>query len=275
MAVRADLIFDIGVCNGDDSAYYLHKGYRVIGVEANPLLLPRLRERFAQEIRDGRYELLGVGIAQADGEAKFWVCDDRPAWSSFDRSIASRNGCRHHSQTIPTRRFRSVVERFGTPTYCKIDIEGNDSLCLEDMSETTKPRYLSIEHIQEERDQQIQLLEDLGYTRFKIISQLTLRQPGIGLISFKARLPAWLNLQFLRVESRVMRHRSDGSWRFPRGSSGPFGENTPGEWVSAEEARELIEIINRSEHDVGWHDIHAWLQDAAEGLLAMTNCRPR
>jgi hypothetical protein len=47
-------------------------------VEANPLLIEPLRRRFEAEIGDGRYELLGVGIAAEPGEAPFWVCDDHP-----------------------------------------------------------------------------------------------------------------------------------------------------------------------------------------------------
>ncbi|MFP5330481.1 MAG: hypothetical protein ACLGHC_10170, partial [Alphaproteobacteria bacterium] len=98
MPAQPDLIFDLGVCNGDDSAYYLYKDYRVVGIEANPLLIPALRRRFEREIRQGRYELLQVGIAEREGEAEFWVCDDHPEWSSFDRSIASRAATRHHRE---------------------------------------------------------------------------------------------------------------------------------------------------------------------------------
>jgi FkbM family methyltransferase len=258
MRARSDLILDIGVCNGDDSAYYLHKGYRVVGLEANPMLLPRLRDRFAQEIHAGRYHLLGLGISEAEGEAEFWVCDDRPEWSSFDRTVASRNGSRHHSETVPTCRFLSVIEKFGIPVYCKIDIEGNDNLCLKDMPRNPKPKFLSIEHIR--HDRQIELLKDLGYNRFKIVSQLTLRPPIRALALLKTRLPLWFHKQFLRVESRLARHGFDGQWRFPRGSSGPFGENTPGKWLNAEEAVELLRIIDTVEDAVDWHDIHAWCE---------------
>lgn len=41
------LIIDVGGNNGDDTAFYLHRGYRVVMVEANPLLAEHLRGRFA------------------------------------------------------------------------------------------------------------------------------------------------------------------------------------------------------------------------------------
>ncbi|HUG45529.1 MAG TPA: hypothetical protein VMK31_03330, partial [Sphingomicrobium sp.] len=67
LRARPDLIFDIGVCNGDDSAYYLHKGYSVVGVEASPLMIPLLERRFRSEIEEGRYELMPMAIAQSEG----------------------------------------------------------------------------------------------------------------------------------------------------------------------------------------------------------------
>lgn len=48
------IVFDVGMNNGDDSAYYLSKGYRVIAVEANPALVEKARIRFAREIATGR-----------------------------------------------------------------------------------------------------------------------------------------------------------------------------------------------------------------------------
>ena len=32
-----ELIYDVGMHNGDDTAYYLHRGFRVIAVEASAL----------------------------------------------------------------------------------------------------------------------------------------------------------------------------------------------------------------------------------------------
>lgn len=254
MTIRPDLIFDIGVCNGDDSAYYLHKGFSVVGVEASPLLVPKLERRFAAEIRDGRYRLVTVGIAEREGEADFWICDDLPEWSSFDRSIASRNGSRHHAVKVETRRFGSLLETFGTPHYCKIDIEGNDNFCLEDMTREAKPRFVSVEAIR--GDEQLRLLHQLGYSRFKIISQRTLRQPAKWLSRLKAPLPRPARWFLTTAEARLARRRSDGAWRFPRGSSGPFGEDTAGKWLTFEQALELEKALPADDLS-DWFDIHA------------------
>ena len=41
-----DLIYDVGMHDGDDTAYYLDKGFQVVAVEANPVLVQSGRERF-------------------------------------------------------------------------------------------------------------------------------------------------------------------------------------------------------------------------------------
>ena len=48
------VIYDFGMNNGDDVAYYLLKGHRVVGVEANSDLCAEVEERFAREIETGR-----------------------------------------------------------------------------------------------------------------------------------------------------------------------------------------------------------------------------
>ena len=109
------LIFDIGANNGDNSAYYLRRGFRVVAVEANTAMVEVLRNRFSNELRSGLFELLPCGIAAEGGQFDFWVCDDNPDWSSFDRSTASRNGARHHKQSVKTRTFASIVRESEVP----------------------------------------------------------------------------------------------------------------------------------------------------------------
>ena len=200
--------------------------------------------------------LLPIGIAKAAGEAEFWVCDDQPKWSSFDRSIASRNGARHHPVTVRTRRFGSVMEQFGSAAYCKIDIEGNDDLCLEDLTPATRPAFLSVEL--NEGDRQLARLTELGYAQFKIISQRTFRQAGAQGDTVRALLPDPVRRVVRGIEARVASHSPDPTWRFARGSSGPFGEDTHGEWRSLDEALGIWTRIAEGGADLSeWHDIHA------------------
>src|SRR5690349_19203406 len=136
---EGDLIYDVGMNDGTDSAYYLRRGFKVVAVEANPLLVEEARQRFDAEVAEERFEAVNVGIADSEGEADFWVCDDWTAWSSFDREVAARNGNRHHSIRVKLQLMADVFREHGMPTYCKVDIEGHDKYCLVDMSKEWHP----------------------------------------------------------------------------------------------------------------------------------------
>src|SRR6185312_7371196 len=103
--------------NGDDTAHYLRSGFRVIAIEAHPKLAASAAERFANEIKSGQLAILNIGITAEEGELPFWICERFSEWSSFDRTIASRDGSPHHQILIPSKRFRTVLNEFGIPYY--------------------------------------------------------------------------------------------------------------------------------------------------------------
>jgi FkbM family methyltransferase len=259
--VEDRLVYDVGVNDGRDSAYYLHKGYRVVGIEAHPLLAEQLRRRFAAEIAEGSYTLLDVGIAEQEGEAEFWICDSISEWSSFHREIAARQGSPHHSVSVRTRPFSDILTEYGVPYYCKVDIEGNDRLCLAALSVDRKPQYLSIEMSHSQGGEDLELLKDLGYTRFKLVSQRSWAQPIGVLLYATSRLPQKMRRYVLSAERRLKGVPSDGSWHFQTGSSGPFAEQTPGPWRGFSHVYEVWQRL----HDLtdgrstlgNWFDIHA------------------
>jgi hypothetical protein len=68
----------------------------------------------------------------------------------------------------PCRRFASVLEQFGVPYYLKVDIEGNDILCLQDLNPQRLPKFVSMESASPDL---ITLMAGRGFKRFKAISQ--------------------------------------------------------------------------------------------------------
>jgi FkbM family methyltransferase len=66
------LVYDVGMFNGDDTAYYLKKGFRVVGIEANPHLIPKLTERFVAEIEQKQLVIENVAVARVDGDVHRW-----------------------------------------------------------------------------------------------------------------------------------------------------------------------------------------------------------
>ncbi len=273
-------IFDLGMNNGDDTAFYLSRGYKVVAVEAGPNLVESGRRRFSKELELGQLQILNVGISEQDGFGEFWVCDEKPQFSSFSRESAARDSF-HHPIRVPTLRPASLFKRFGVPLYLKIDIEGNEQICLVDLARFEPPQYISLEchHFGDQGEQGFLLLDklhDLGYLRFKLINQYTfcaMSRPShfsLTLDSIARRLVGqpplnritgsyWLARHFI-VRTKLQ-HRF--GWQFPMGSSGVWGEDTDGEWVTHEKAKRLYshyhQLYRNSPTNLFWCDWHAAL----------------
>ena len=257
------LVYDVGAHRGEDTAYYLHQGFRVVGVEANPSMADHLRNRFASEIASGALALLQVGVAETEGELDFWICDAVTEWSSFDARKAPSGGKTSRPVKVRTLPFAQILARHGVPFYCKIDIEGNDRLCIEGISPEDKPPYVSVEMGLSNGDRDLSLLRALGYSRFKIISQRTFGPPRSALQHVLSRLPARFWLPLKRMEGAAFGRQRDGDWKFPYGSSGTFGAKLPGRWLSYDRAiagwrmlRGVHERVKSRRLDE-WYDIHA------------------
>ncbi|HWB13962.1 MAG TPA: FkbM family methyltransferase [Pirellulales bacterium] len=290
---QSDLIYDVGMNNGDDTAFYLERGYRVVGIEADPVLAGSCAERFSSALSDGRLEIVNVAVAPTEGRQTFYVCEGKSEWSSFDISIASKFGRKCHAIEVECRRFGDILGQYGVPYYLKVDIEGCDRVCLDAITREEAPPYLSVE-ISGVDD--LSVLRGLGYQRFKIIRQNDHRQlrfedfctiacclkvqlekarrlrSVVGACA-NVKRPIALAVRGARgfFQRRAASEDSGGAAgaRFPAGSSGPFAEETDGEWQSFEEAALCWLGFQRlGKHRFGpvgsqfWFDVHAALESA-------------
>jgi FkbM family methyltransferase len=277
--MEPDLIFDIGSHNGDDTCYYLRKGFRVVAVDANPLLTGAMGRRFEAEVAQGRLEVLNLGIAAEEGIFSFWINEVQDTWSSFDRLMAGFNGTPCREVKVPCIRLATLMERYGVPFYLKIDIEGYDYLCIEQLDPSHLPGYVSAELLLHGRDEHgiLGKLAAAGYRRFKLINQVTYtssrpifeREIALrGLRKAIRRVPALRQL-IRRLPDRLRPKKQDFdvfpekfAYPFKEGSSGPFGEDTHGRWLSAHEMTVLVRRVQRSFEKAGalsdcWYDVHA------------------
>jgi FkbM family methyltransferase len=219
-----DVIYDVGFHRGEDTVYYLRKGYRVVAFEAHPELVDAARRRFAAEIADGRLHIVpGAITAQPHDSVTFYVHSRLSAWSTTELHRAERNEVMGGSVpvTVPAVDFAACLRDYGVPHYLKIDIEAADMLCLEalgDIHSEQRPQYVSIEAEAETWSgvvRQFGVLERLGYSRFAIVQQ--------GNIGGRVGRIATLDGQSL-------------PYRFEMFSSGPFGEDLAGPWMDKREA---------------------------------------
>jgi FkbM family methyltransferase len=232
-------IVDVGAHKGDDSEFYLAKGFSVVGVEANPVLADILRKRFAEPIRAGRYELIEAAVAAHDGDVEFFVNLDKDDWSSTDPVFGTRDGTRFRSIRVPAFRFDALLSRLQNVYYIKCDIEGGDIEVLRGLhASSVRPRYVSFEAHSADY---LAHLRVLGYSKFKLVNQN---------LNWLTKLPN------PPLEGRAVEHR------FPGDSSGPFGDETVGEWLGFEEVTETYLALKRiamvQRHlSIAWYDVHA------------------
>ena len=270
-----DLIYDVGLHNGTDTAYYLHKGFRVVAIDANPVLVAAAQNRFRAEIANGRLTVLNIGIAEKQGTLSFWVNEANDLQSSFSEERAKRYGPCHE---IPVRcvPFSSVLAEHGVPYFMKVDIEGYDCFCVRSLNPGDLPKHISVEA--DGDCDVVAELQKLGYRKFKLVNQLTftdslpITQDEFGrrfLRKLSVKVPFVKSvLGTSAIASRLARtdfdtFREKSSYTFGPGSSGPFGEESFGPWRPAGEIsarlHEIQRKISAGQVPSGsyWCDVHA------------------
>ena len=217
------LIFDLGLHRGEDTEFYLAKGFRVVAVEANPDLCVEVSTRLRRHIESKALTVVNRAIAAEPGTVTFYQ-DEFSAWSTLDPEWAARNrrlGSVQHTRTVESVTIEELIADFGTPYYMKVDVEGMDMVAVRGLSRTAeRPRYISLESDKtsfRSLREEFKVLTAMGYDAFKVVSQV--RVPRQQLPN-----PA--------LEGRFVEHS------FELGSSGAFGAEAPGEWLTAEEAIE-------------------------------------
>ena len=271
-AAQSDLVFDVGMNNGDDTGFYLECGFRVVAIEANEALCLQVAARFPDAVQSGRLIILNVAVAGEPGEVEFWINEDHPEWSALDVASAARGGHRHRKVTVPAVRFADLLRRHGVPHYLKVDIESADHFCLDGLREVGLPDFLSVEVSDVAL---VDACRDLGYRRFMLVEQSSLLPIGDwnGPLGWVPQLPRILTahrawpFRLLRklVGYRTIRALGQRSRRFPGrdfpiGSSGDFGPNLVGDWASAEVVQNLWRRHHRHWTAHGrefWCDLHA------------------
>ncbi len=250
------LVYDIGMHNGEDTTYYLRGGFRVLAIEANPILVENAKKKFNRYIVSGQLQMLNNGIAQTEGILPFYKNLRLSEWSSFDKAIGSRNGTKYEIINTQCTTTKKLFETYGIPFYMKVDIEGYDHLCLSDIpKDGNKPQFVSCEACHLEW---LDILLSKGYQKFKLISQGDNYIP----INLNKERKSYYPMYQIIKNGIKLRLQKFIPFKHMYGSSGPFGENTKGEWQSYEEIKKLFETFNNNQsgkplNSVSWFDFHA------------------
>jgi FkbM family methyltransferase len=227
------VVFDLGAHKGEDSDFYLRKGFRVVAVEASEKMCMEVKERMKAHPQQAEFTLLNYAVADKDNETITFYENSSSVWGTILESWDNRN------KTFGTTSVKRSVKAITLSTlvnqelrndekleYIKIDIEGADLLALRSFAALKqKPRFVSWESekiswgsLIEEFD----LLQKLGYSKFKIVDQSMVHRQQC-----KVATPGG----------------SYTNYQFEEGCTGLFGDDLPGEWLTADEAIGLYRKI--------------------------------
>ena len=161
------LVYDLGMNVGENTAYYLDKGFSVLAVEANPALCEQASRRFKFD----DVTILNLAICDDVGEVEFYVNETNNRWGSLHRQWADKGGGPITKIRVPSTTLTNLLKQYGTPHYIKVDIEGADKSVLEQLAACSqKPEYLSVEDCRFGYGY-LGLMRQCGYKRFQIVDQ--------------------------------------------------------------------------------------------------------
>jgi len=89
-----NLVFDIGMHLGQDTDYYLRKGFNVIGIEADLTLVQLCTVRFQDAISTGQLTVISGAVApKSFGDQVGLFIHRYPEWNTISSDLVKR---RHH-----------------------------------------------------------------------------------------------------------------------------------------------------------------------------------
>jgi FkbM family methyltransferase len=240
------LVYDLGFHNGDDTDFYLAKGFRVVAVEANPSLVQSGMERFKRNISDGQLVIVHKAVSDSVGVQNFYIHPIKSDWSSCLQELAESDGSKAEIITVETICLSDLCRQFGVPRYLKVDVEGCDLMVAQQISHLQeKPKFVSFEISKRDYAGLFAYLFVSGYVGYQLINQAN---------------------NAARVAPSVAGEGKSIDYKFSQYSSGYFGEDLPQDkWLSYDEAllryikyKELKQIDNQ-ELGLGWLDLHSRL----------------
>jgi FkbM family methyltransferase len=237
------LIYDLGANNGDDTWFYLAKGFKCVAVEADIGLCRSIESRFGDKINNGDLKVCNCAVADAAGETKFYV-NEFSEWSSTKQNSKATTRNSHVIVRVPTRTLSSLISQYGPAYYVKIDIEGAELAAINSLKDgaVPLPEFISFE-MNTDRKQIIKDLSSLGFSRFALV-----RQGG----------------EYLMNPGGITQEGEYVACKFKNSMSGCFGKDLREPWISEDEInlatnRAVSDMQERARlgQRAGWYDIHA------------------
>jgi FkbM family methyltransferase len=161
---KDDLCFDIGAHFGNRTAVWRKLGANVIAIEPQPKLYAFLQKKHAV---DPRVTLLQAAVSDKAGTLTLYHNTRNPSISSIDKSWVQEKkqdaewGKFVWDEEIEVQAYTldQLIETYGTPAFCKIDVEGAEHKVLAGLS--TPIQCVSFEYLTIDRERALRCVEHL------------------------------------------------------------------------------------------------------------------
>lgn len=173
---EGDLVFDVGAHLGDRSAVFATLGARVVALEPQPHVARWLRRIVG---RNERITVRQEAVGPEPGTARLAVSLRTPTMSTLsapwrDAVQAANPGARgvrwEDSVEVRVVTLDALIECYGVPSFCKIDVEGYEAEVLAGL--THPVRSLSVEFVSghlEGASACVHRIRELGPYRFNAV----------------------------------------------------------------------------------------------------------